>query len=197
MADETAARVVVVDDNPATLYSTSHILRAAGFNVTEGTTGEQALELAQQGADILLLDVNLPDIHGFEVCRRLTRRIRELRGCPSSTSRPLSSRRSTRREGLDAGGDGYLTHPVEPPVLIATVNAFLRTRRAEDEMRKSEAKFKAVFDNASSGILLLDQQFDLSRGQSGDVRSAGSDRVRRLWASRCTAFMPAGNFGGS
>ena len=62
-----------------------------------------------------------------------------------------------KAEGLDAGGDGYLTHPVEPPVLIATVNAFLRARRAEDEMRQSEAKFKAVFDNASSGILLLDK----------------------------------------
>ena len=74
-----------------------------------------------------------------------------------------------KAQGLDAGGDGYLTHPVEPPVLIATVNAFLRARRAEDEMRKSEAKFKAVFDNAPSGILLLDQRSDLSGGQSGDV----------------------------
>ena len=46
MADETPARVVVVDDNPATLYSTSRVLRAAGFDVREGTTGEQALEFS-------------------------------------------------------------------------------------------------------------------------------------------------------
>jgi PAS domain S-box-containing protein len=60
-------------------------------------------------------------------------------------------------QGLDAGGDGYLTHPIEPQVLVATVNAFLRARRAEDETRKSEAKFRAIFDNAFSSILLLDQ----------------------------------------
>jgi PAS domain S-box-containing protein len=156
VADETAAKIVVVDDNPATLYSTSRVLRAAGFDVREGTTGEQALQLVDEGADLLLLDVNLPDIHGFEVCRRVREK-------PCTARLPVVHISATfvkeinKAEGLDAGGDGYLTHPVEPPVLIATVNAFLRTRRAEDEMRKSEAKFKAVFDNAPSGILLLDQ----------------------------------------
>ena len=150
------ARIVVIDDNPATLYATSHVLRAAGFTVTEGSTGQQALEFAGRGTDLLLLDVNLPDIHGFDVCRRL-------RHDPRTTRLPVIHVSATfvkeinKAEGLDAGGDGYLTHPVEPPVLVATVNAFLRARRAEDEMRASEAKFKAIFENAPSGILLLDQ----------------------------------------
>ena len=145
----------MVDDNPATLYSTSRVLRAADFDVAEGINGEQALERALN-TDILLLDVNLPDIHGFEVCRRL-------RTDPRTARLPVIHISATfvkeidKAQGLDAGSDGYLTHPIEPPVLIATVNAFLRARRAEDEMRKSEAKFKAVFDNAVSGILLLDQ----------------------------------------
>src|ERR1700743_744790 len=156
MEDETVARVVVVDDNPATLYSTSHVLRAAGFDVREGTTGEQALALADQGADILLLDVNLPDMHGFDVGRRL-------RGEPRTARLPVIHVSATyvkeinKAEGLDAGGDGYLTHPVEPPVLIATVNAFLRTRRFEIELRMSEARFKAVFENALTGVSLLDE----------------------------------------
>jgi len=130
MADVVAAaRVVVVDDNPATLYSTSHVLRAAGFDVIEGTTGDEALELTSKGAaDILLLDVNLPDIHGFEVCRRL-------REDPRTARLPVVHVSATfvkeihKTEGLDAGGDDYLTHPIEPPVLIATVNAFLRAPR--------------------------------------------------------------------
>jgi PAS domain S-box-containing protein len=156
MAGEQRARIVIVDDNPATLYSTSRILRAAGFNVIEAINGEQGLEFAGNGADLILLDVNLPDLHGFEVCRRL-------RENPQTKRLPVIHLSATfvkeidKAQGLDSGGDGYLTHPVEPPVLIATVNAFLRTRSAEDEMRRSEAKFKAVFDNASSGILLLDQ----------------------------------------
>jgi PAS domain S-box-containing protein len=112
------------------------------------------LEFARKGIDILLLDVNLPDLHGFEVCRRL-------REAPETARLPVIHVSATfvkeidKAQGLDAGSDGYLTHPVEPTVLIATVNAFLRARRAEDEMRKSEAKFRAVFDNAFSGIVLL------------------------------------------
>ena len=136
MENEAYARVVVVDDNPATLYSTSRVLRAAGFDVTEGTTGEQALELASKGTDILLLDVNLPDIHGFEVCRRLRADAQTAR-LPVVHISATFVKEINKAEGLDAGGDGYLTHPIEPPVLIATVNAFLRTRRAEDEMAKS------------------------------------------------------------
>jgi PAS domain S-box-containing protein len=157
MQAEATARVAVVDDNPATLYSMSRVLRAADFEVSEGTNGEAALDLAFNGADLMLLDVNLPDIHGFDVCRRL-------RSDPRTARMPVIHVSATfvkeidKAQGLDAGGDGYLTHPIEPPVLVATVNAFLRARRAEDEMRRSEAKFKAVFENASSGILLLDQR---------------------------------------
>ena len=156
MPDEYAARIVVVDDNPATLYSTSRVLRAANFDVEEGANGEQALDLANQGADLLLLDVNLPDIHGFEVCKRLREDPRTAR-LPVIHISATFVKEIDKAQGLDAGADGYLTHPIEPPVLVATVNAFLRARRAEDEMRKSEAKFKAVFENAPSGILLLDQ----------------------------------------
>jgi PAS domain S-box-containing protein len=159
MPDVVTAHVAVVDDNPATLYSTSRVLRGANFNVSEGISGEQALELAFKGIDILLLDVNLPDIHGFDICK-------QLRADPRTARLPVIHVSATfvkevdKAQGLDSGGDGYLIHPIEPPVLIATVNAFLRARRAEDEMRTSEAKFKAVFENALSGILLLDQHLN-------------------------------------
>jgi len=159
MGDPSAPRIGVVDDNPATLYSTARVLRRANFEVSEGVTGAQALALAES-ADLLLLDVHLPDIHGFEVCKRL-------RANPRTARLPIIHISATfvteinKAQGLDAGGDGYLTHPIEPLVLVATVNAFLRARRAEDEMRTNEAKFKAVFDNASSGILLLDCQLTL------------------------------------
>jgi PAS domain S-box-containing protein len=189
MADKAVARVVVVDDNHATLYSTSHILRAAGFDVTEGTTGEQALELAG-GADILLLDVNLPDVHGFEVCRRLREDPRTARLPVVHISATLV-KEIDKVQGLDAGADGYLIHPVEPPVLIATVNAFLRARRAEDEMRESESKFKAVFDNASSGILLLDQYLTYLEANPAMCVLLNRTREKIVGAS-LSAFMPPG-----
>src|SRR5580704_15108446 len=63
--------VVVIDDDPATLYSTSRILRAAGFNVAEADTGRAGVEYARRGANLVVLDINLPDIDGFEVCRQI------------------------------------------------------------------------------------------------------------------------------
>jgi PAS domain S-box-containing protein len=149
----------VVDDNGATLYSTARVLRAAGFQVEEGTTGDEALKLALGDLDIMLLDVNLPDLHGFEVCHRL-------REDPRTARLPVIHLSATfvteldKAHGLDSGADGYLTHPVEPSVLIATIKAFLRARQAEEEMHRSEAKFKTVFENAFIGIVLLDERLN-------------------------------------
>ena len=64
----------MVDDNPASLYSTSRILRSAGFEVIEATTGAEALAAAEQDIGLIVLDINLPDIDGLEVCRRLRAR---------------------------------------------------------------------------------------------------------------------------
>ena len=58
--------------------------------------------------------------------------------------------------GLDSGADAYLTHPVEPAVLVATVQALVRARVAEEAMRRSEAKFRAIYAQAPGGIALLD-----------------------------------------
>jgi PAS domain S-box-containing protein len=190
MADIATAHVAVVDDNPATLYSTSRVLRAANFNVSEGINGEQALELAFKGIDILLLDVNLPDIHGFDVCK-------QLRGDPRTARLPVIYVSSTsvkevdKAQGLDSGGDGYLTHPIEPPVLIATVNAFLRARRAEEQMRNSEAKFKAVFENALSGILLLDQHLNYLEVNPAMCEMLSRSR-EEIVGQPLSRFMPSG-----
>ncbi len=148
--------ILVVDDNPATCYSTSRVLRSAGWKVSEAMTGQEAIELWQQGPDLIVLDVNLPDMDGFEVCRRI-------RAQETVTRTPVVHLSATfvqdadKIQGLESGADGYLTHPIEPPVLIATVNAFLRARRAEHAMRESEIRYKAVFDNAYNGIAVLDK----------------------------------------
>lgn len=63
--------ILVVDDNDAGLYVSSRILKKAGYNVLEASTGLEALEMAQQQPDLIILDLNLPDIDGFEVCKRI------------------------------------------------------------------------------------------------------------------------------
>ena len=170
------ATILVVDDNPATLYSTARVLRNEGFTVVQAPTGQDGLRLAiEHAVDLVVLDVNLPDIDGFEVCRRL-------RATPVMARTPVIHLSATfvndqdKVQGLDAGADGYITHPVEPPVLVATVNAFLRARRAEDALRQSEAKFKAVFEQALHGISLLSHDnifLDLNQAACGTL---GRDR---------------------
>jgi PAS domain S-box-containing protein len=155
MTTDGGANILVVDDNPAGRYSTSRILRAAGFTVMEAATGLDGLKNVAD-ADAVVLDVNLPDIDGFEVCRRI-RAQRQTSRVPVIHLSATFVKDVDKVQGLEAGADGYLTHPVEPPVLVATINAFLRARRAEDEMRQSEAKFRAIFDHALSGILLVSE----------------------------------------
>ena len=149
------ARILVVDDTPATLYATTKILRAQGFEIVEAETGTEALERADRAIDLVVLDVQLPDIHGFEVCRRLRERDTTAL-LPVVHLSATFAADSDRAEGLDAGADGYLTHPVEPIVLIATINTLLRARRAEDEHRRSEERFREFFQVSPIGIGLLD-----------------------------------------
>jgi PAS domain S-box-containing protein len=155
MQPEDHPTVIVVDDNLAKRYAVSRLLRAAGFVVKEAATGSEALARAEDGADAMVLDVNLPDMDGYQVCRML-------RAMPGTKRLPIIHLSATFTEagdkafGMESGADGYLTHPVEAPVLIATVRAFIRARKAEAELRNSEAKFRAIFDKAMNGIVLFD-----------------------------------------
>src|SRR3569623_1726225 len=152
---EQTVTVLVVDDNPATLYSTSRVLRSAGWTVLEATTGAAGLDLAaSHELSVVVQDENLPDIADFKDCRLLRTRHAPARTPVIHLSASFTNDQA-RVQGLEGGADGYLTHPVEPPVLLATIRTFLRARHAELDMRKSEAKFRAVFDNAINGIALL------------------------------------------
>lgn len=126
--------IVVVDDNPATLYATSRVLRNAGFQVREARTGEGGVSAATTlPVDLVVLDIDLPDFDGYEVCRRIrsmesSRRVRVVYLSASFIDD------SHRVRGFEEGADGFLTHPVDPAVLIATVGALLRTRAIEQEL---------------------------------------------------------------
>lgn len=128
--------ILVVDDNEAGRYATSRMLRQAGFEVKEAATGAEALKISMEKPDLLVLDVNLPDINGLEVCKRIkgdfaTETIPVLH--LSATSVDTKSRVT----GLDSGADAYLVQPVGPEELVATINALLRMKRAEEQAKKA------------------------------------------------------------
>ncbi|HYM28379.1 MAG TPA: response regulator, partial [Steroidobacteraceae bacterium] len=149
-----SGRILTVDDNPAALYATGRVLRAAGYEIVAATTGSGALAAAAD-VDLVVLDVNLPDLDGFEVCRRLRAR-------PETARLPVLHLSATfthsddRVVGLEAGADGYLTRPVEPQVLIATVRTLLFARRAESLRLGLDARLRTMIDLAPTGIAILD-----------------------------------------
>ena len=153
------ARILAVDDNPAALYATARVLRSAGYEVIEATTGGAALRAAAQ-ADLVVLDINLPDIDGFEVCRRLRAR-------PETAQLPVLHLSATFTQaadfelGLEAGADSYLTRPVESPVLLATVRTLLFARHADLIRRGLDAKLRTLFKVAPVAIAMTDQSLKL------------------------------------
>lgn len=170
-------KILVVDDNPASLYATVRILEAGGFDVIQAETGNAALEAAEhQDIGLIILDINLPDVDGLEVCRRLRSR-------SQTAYLPVIHLTATyvgpndMTQGLSAGGDSYLTHPVDPPVLIATVRALLFARQADVLKRTTDARFRTIFELASSGIALLDPDLVYKDVNPEFCRLAGRDRA--------------------
>ncbi|HSC63758.1 MAG TPA: response regulator, partial [Caldimonas sp.] len=147
--------VLVVDDNPATRYATGRVLQAAGFETREAGRGRDALRQAEAGIAAVILDIHLPDMNGFEVCRQLRSRP-QMRTVPVIHLSAAYVEDRDKVRGLEGGADAYMTHPADPPLLVATVNALMRARRAEESMRRSEARFRGIYDLAPSGIALLD-----------------------------------------
>ena len=132
--------ILVVDDNDPVRYATSRFVRGAGFQVVEAADGATALEQVQNAKpDLVVLDVNLPDINGYEVCRRIksnaaTKLIPVLHLSATYTDG------SAKVTGLDGGADAYLAQPVSPDELMATIRALLRIRRAEEEARRQASE---------------------------------------------------------
>jgi signal transduction histidine kinase len=130
------ALILNVNDHEQTRYMCTRMLKLAGFEVIEAATGEEALLQARgRNPDIIVLDVKLPDMSGFEVCRLIKSATKTQSICVLQTSATFVTVEK-KIEGLDSGADAYLTHPFEPAELIATVHALLRIRAAERELRR-------------------------------------------------------------
>ena len=125
------AMILNVDDYAPARYARTKVLKQAGFDVTESGTGWEALRLAsERKPELVILDIHLPDISGFEVCQKL-KHGRDTAGILVLHVSATSVRASDLVHGLERGADCYLTEPIDPQVLVATVRALLRAREAE------------------------------------------------------------------
>jgi signal transduction histidine kinase len=129
--------VLNVDDVEAQRYVKTRDLHAGGYAVIEARTGAEALRLVEQHQPpVVLLDVQLPDISGFEVCAFIKQKWPEVMVLQTSATFTTSQDRIL---GLNAGADSYLVQPAEPLELAAAINALLRIRRSEDALRALNA----------------------------------------------------------
>ncbi|HET7427146.1 MAG TPA: response regulator [Gemmatimonadales bacterium] len=181
---EATSKILVVDDNDAERYYISRVLSKAGYKVMEAATAAEALRLAADVPDLVTLDVRLPDLNGFEVCRRIkadptTRDVPVLHISASFTTP------DAKAEGLDSGADGYLTHPVDPNELLATIRALLRTRQAEARVRAAAREWTTTFDLIDDAVCLT--------GPSGEVircNAAFAKLMRRPYAELIGVPLP-------
>jgi len=132
------ARVLVVEDEESFSDALSYMLRKEGFEVSVAATGTEALtEFDRSGADIVLLDLMLPEMSGTEVCRQLRQR--------SQVPIIMVTARDSEIDkvvGLEIGADDYVTKPYSPRELVARVRAVLR-RHAGDVVESSPATLAA------------------------------------------------------
>ncbi|WP_405933870.1 SpoIIE family protein phosphatase [Streptomyces sp. NBC_00827] len=198
----TDTTVLVVDDVAASRYAMSAVLRRAGYQVVPAASGSEALvELdvrLRKGAlpDVALIDVGLPDMSGFELCRRLKARP-HMAGLPVVHFSAASVAPADRCQGLEAGGEAYLTVPAEPEEIDAVVRAAVRaarlraddqalarrltrlaetivaiqTARSPQELADAAAEGTARLTGGPAAVFVLGPDDELYRGTSRDRTS--------------------------
>ena len=128
-------QVLVVDDEPANVRLVQAYLKAEGFRVLEAYSGAEALEQVERGGvDLVLLDIRMPHMDGFEVCRR----IRKNPACARMPVVFLTAEfndADSELQGLEAGADEYLHKPIQRRALVARVRNLIRLADAERDRR--------------------------------------------------------------
>jgi len=143
--------ILHVDDDPLMRAMVRRHLSRIECDCWEAEDGVKALELAKRQPDLIVLDVDIPGMNGLEICRRL-KEDPETRIIPVLHLTGAYAADDDLVAGLESGADGYLTKPVPTSVLLATVRALLRIRKAEKSLERAarEARLLAVQAQAES-----------------------------------------------
>lgn len=175
--DNSGITILTVDDNEAIRYTLVRSLRDAGYQVVEARTGAEALARVKEGPDLVTLDVNLPDIHGFELCKRI-------KSNPATSHIPVLHLSSTfvdpdsRVQGLSSGADAYLAEPIDRAELVATVGALLRLKNAE-MLARQQAE---IADKARKELLQLNETLETRVRERTSELEMANESLRELSA---------------
>ena len=174
----TAPLVLIANDQEWSARSLESILGPSGFAVVRAYTGQQALERARTSQpDLIILDAQMPDMHGFEVCRTLRSDPRFSATTPIVITTSGPSGRTQRLEAYRAGAWEFLGQPLDGEALLLKLNTFLQSKREVDALREEN---------------LLDPGTGLynMRGLSRRAREIGAEAFRRRDPVACVVFAP-------
>jgi diguanylate cyclase (GGDEF)-like protein len=173
--------VLIANDQEWSARSLESILGPNGYSVVRAYTGQQALERARTSQpDLIILDAQMPDMHGFEVCRTLRSDPRFSATTPIVITTSGPSGRTQRLEAYRAGAWEFLGQPLDGEALLLRLNTFLQSKREVDALREEN---------------LLDPGTGLynMRGLSRRAREIGAEAFRRRDPIACVVFSPDAN----
>jgi len=177
--------VLIANDQEWSARSLESILGPSGYSVVRAYTGQQALERARTAQpDLIILDAQMPDIHGFEVCRMLRNDPRFSATTPIVITTSGPSGRTQRLEAYRAGAWEFLGQPLDGEALLLKLTTFLQSKLEVDGMRE-----ESLLD-AGTGLYNM-------RGLSHRAHEIGADAFRRRDPLACVVFSPEPEGNGS
>ena len=171
--------ILLVSHDSPERDATTRILRQAGYEVLQATTGGEALRLAGEGPQMVILDVNLADINGIEVCRRIKANS-DTAAIPVVHLSANYGTAADRIAALDGGAEACLMRPVDPLDLLATVRMCLRLQVAEGAARLIESSYRALVESTSDGIFCVSADGVLVDVNAPGCRMFGYSREKVL-----------------
>jgi diguanylate cyclase (GGDEF)-like protein len=173
-----APLVLIANDQEWSARSLESILGPSGYSVVRAYTGQQALERARTShPDLIILDAQMPDMHGFDVCRALRNDPRFSATTPIVITTSGPSGRTQRLEAYRAGAWEFLGQPLDGEALLLKLGTFLQSKQQVDVLREENL--------LDSGTGLYNM-----RGLARRAREIGADAVRRREALACVVFAP-------
>ena len=153
----TPPRILIADDSPSNRDILQTRLAIHGYEILTATDGEEALAIAREAQpDLILLDVMMPKLDGFEVCRRL----KADRSLPLIPVILVTAKTDSKDivAGLEAGGDEYLTKPVDQAALVARIKSMLRMKTLHDTVQEQAAQVRSQAAQLSEWNLTLERR---------------------------------------
>jgi adenylate cyclase len=183
---KTPPRILVVDDTPQNVLLLSDLLASQGYAVATAASGAEALgQIQAEPVDLVLLDVVMPEMSGYEVCRRIREK-------PDTGILPIImvtalDPSQERLKGLEAGADDFLTKPINQPELLARVRSLLRIKELYDKSQDLYATVEAQAQKLAEWNHTLEQRVS---EQVGQLERLG--RLKRFFAPQIAELIVAG-----